>query len=325
MRLPSLSRIGGGGENPLHWALPIGRPLGVRTGLHALFVVWLIAQLIAAVRPDRAGLEFTLPPLTLLLVFVAAHEAVRVLTIRRLRLEPAEIVLWPLGGVTPGAHAERATQLAWLASSGLILHAALAPTLAGVVLALGGPGSSLVFWPLTPSSAIADLAAHTGATPGALLWAWWAYAVNLLLLLANLLPAYPLDMARVVEAALWRRRGREAAAVATGSLGIAVGAGLIVIAAVLEAFGLMALGAACAAASWIELRAARSVQDLADLSFQGPPPAEQPPDPPKEDPRRAERQAAREVDRILAKISVQGVESLTEAERATLDRARAER
>ncbi|MEO0482730.1 MAG: site-2 protease family protein [Planctomycetota bacterium] len=323
MKLPSLSRIGGGGESPLLWAVPLGRPLGVRLGLHTLFVVWLVAQLISAIRPDRAGLEFALPPLVLLLVLVVLHEAAHVCVARRLRLELSNAVLWPLGGVTPITHAKTPRQQRWVAFAGPVLHAGLAVPLGLGVVLLGGPASSLVFWPIAPSSTIAQLAAHTGVTSAGLLWVWWAYAVNMILLLANLLPAYPLDAARIVEASIWRRRGREAAAVTTGALGMGVGAGLIVIAAVLEAFGLMALGAACAAVSYLERRTARAVIDLADPLFEGPPPVESVPEP---DPEQAEARATeQELDRILAKISAEGMEALTRAERRLLDRARAER
>jgi Zn-dependent protease len=177
-------------------SLPLGRILGVRVGLNwsMLLVFWLVAwsladSLLPDAAPGASALAYWTAALIGTLLFYAsllAHELAHSVLARSHGVVVEGITLWLFGGVSrlhgdaPSARAELR-----IAAVGPLTSIALA--VAGVLVSMG----------------LAMLAAPALVVSVAV----WLAAVNGMLAVFNLLPAFPLDGGRVLRAVLWRRRG----------------------------------------------------------------------------------------------------------------------
>jgi Zn-dependent protease len=139
------------------------------------------------------------------------HELGHALVARRNGLQVAGIELWALGGITrttgtmPGAGAEFR-----IAAAGpfVTLLVILLTVLAGGVLA--------------SNSHFFEVAVGTGGirTTPAVVWLSWVATLNILVLILNLVPAFPLDGGQIAHALIWRLTGdRNRATRATGRAG----------------------------------------------------------------------------------------------------------
>lgn len=337
----SLSRILGVGEDTLSWSIPLGRFRGLAIRLHVIFPLLAAWELILSLPKGRFGPVHVAIALGVLFLLVLAREAGRWLILRRRALEGDQTILWPLGAFSVPQPVSARTS-AWPgAIGGLIVSVALVPVLAGCVL-LGGLGAdALLFRPLEPEHVVSTI----GSLPAAA--AWWAYYLNLVVLVLNLLiPMFPLDAGRIAEAVMVRRLGPTRAAISAAQIGM-VTACIVVVAALSSGMTrLVVLGIFGAFASWTQYRRASFVthvaQELpryrrstaraekadvdrepgattivADDRADSPSPAPGP----ERDTAQASRSIADEVDRLLAKISASGIASLTPEERTTLDLA----
>ncbi len=118
-----------------------------------------------------------------------------------------------------------------------------------VALALGAVGGLLVLGPF--DAAPPGLQAVAFVTT-------MAAAFNALLCVINLVPGYPMDGARILHAVVWRRTGDEAAATATAiRVGRNVGAGLIVVGALIVTLADLVLGMSLVVAGWLVISSSR--------------------------------------------------------------------
>lgn len=194
-----------------------GIPIGI-SPWWLLIVVLISWYLGASYFPDtvhgiRPGTAYALGVASALLLFagVLAHEIGHAVVARRYGIEVEEIDLWLLGGVAKlrgEAHVpehELRYALAGPAVTGLIV----------VVLAIAVGASGVD--PHSPGGALLE----------------YQLLINGLILVFNLLPAFPLDGGRVLRALLWRRSGDIVRATATASrIGRAVGYGLLALGAI---------------------------------------------------------------------------------------------
>jgi Zn-dependent protease len=138
------------------------------------------------------------------------HELGHALVARRRGLQVAGIDLWALGGITRTEESkDPKTEFAVSVAGPLV-------TLAVIVLCVAAG------WLLTDSKSFFEVAVAEGnarATP-ALVWLSWLATINALVLVFNLVPAFPLDGGRIAHAAIWWRTGdRNRATHATGRAG----------------------------------------------------------------------------------------------------------
>jgi len=142
------------------------------------------------------------------------HELAHSLVARRFGLGVGGITLFLFGGVAElEQEPESAGSEFWIAIAGPLMSFALAA----------------LFWVATGA------VTASGASGGLVALFEYLAAINLILALFNLLPAFPLDGGRVLRAALWRAKGDLLAATRTASLaGSAFGYALV-------ALGLFAL------------------------------------------------------------------------------------
>ncbi|NJB86517.1 Zn-dependent protease [Lewinella marina] len=203
----------------------IGRILGIPTELHWSFLLVPAAILVYAYQPGL-GLRWTQVQwwtgITLLLfLFVLVHELGHALTARARGVRAEKIILFPLGG---GAlipeEPERTFDQVLIYAAGPLANILLA--LVALPLLLWQPnGAYLLQFYLNPFGNLIVLPSLTEQLLGITL------AVNAILALGNLLPAYPLDGGRILRALLKKPLGERSATVITTLLGMLIGGGLV--------------------------------------------------------------------------------------------------
>jgi Zn-dependent protease len=153
-----------------------------------------------------------------LLGSVALHELGHALAALRVGGKVDAIVLGPVGGlISPRVPDEPETKL-FVALAGPIVHLLVA-VLAAIALALAGNTQLLGL--LNPLATPEDLVEPGGMGLVAAKLTLW---INWLLMLLNLLPAYPFDGGPIFRAMLWPALGRRTAGVVTAriAMGLAV-------------------------------------------------------------------------------------------------------
>ena len=226
----------------------LGRIAGVEVGLHwslaivFVLIVWTLAgQVLPAVVPDQSQSAYWLVSAFAAFLFyvsLLSHEMGHALVARRLGVKVDGITLWIFGGVarlrgdaaSPSAEAK-------IAIAGPIVSLVLAILFGGITFAL-------------------DATAGPPLVEGACAW---LAGSNGLLLLFNLIPAFPLDGGRLLRAWLWQRSGdRYRATFRAARLGricafllIAIGLASLFLQGALSGLWLIFLG-------WFLMSAARS-------------------------------------------------------------------
>jgi Zn-dependent protease len=221
-------------DNPLSWSLPILRVAGITVRVHVLFLLFIIIVLLRALAsPDRddastlLDVRLVAAGLACLFTIVLMHEFGHCLACRWSGGEASEILMWPLGGLAfcrprPRWSSHLATAVGGPAVNVVFCTVA---TILLVVQVQDRPGVTLA----NPLRVYAALAGLNDSWPLTIL-----YLVNwcsLVLLAFNLVPVFPLDGGRILQAVLWRRLGYAASmrlsvrigyvgAIALGLLGV---------------------------------------------------------------------------------------------------------
>jgi Zn-dependent protease len=185
----------------------LGRVAGIEVGLHwslaivFVLIVWTLAgQVFPALVPDQSQSAYWLVSLLAALLFyvsLLAHEMGHALVARRLGVSVEGITLWIFGGIARlGGDAATAGAEAKIAIAGPIVSLALAVVFGLATLGLDAAGGPALI--------------EAGC--------FWLGFSNAILLLFNLIPAFPLDGGRIFRAWLWGRRGDRYRATATAAL-----------------------------------------------------------------------------------------------------------
>lgn len=331
-------------DNPVNWSFKIGRLFGIDVRVHVAFVICAFVLLAmempkgadAGTVPITRTLVRALGGYAILFVIVLLHEFGHCFGARYTGGEADEILIWPLGGLaythpphTPSAHM---VTTAAGPSVNVIICA-----ICSAIIVLGTGRLGAVPWnPLHPM-----WPAVAGIIPTeAQLWVMRVFGISYLLLLFNLLPIFPFDGGRLLQAYLWPRTGYGRSmelATATGMIGaIAVGIfGLFIE----ESMLLLMIAGFGYLTCWQTRRVLREQGAYglseAGMGFGGgefdmhDDPERQPGFFERRRIRRAQAREARErrqreqieqaVEAILRKVSEQGVHSLTPRERRTLE------
>jgi Zn-dependent protease/CBS domain-containing protein len=196
----------------------LARIFGIRVGVGVSWfvVLFLFIFIVTPVFHSELGGSRTtayLVAVASVLSFFASlilHELGHALQARRDGLEVAGIDLWALGGITRTSEAQ---------SPGVELRVSAAgPLVTFLVILL----CFLIGSIFAGSGRFFEAAFGSGeihATP-ALVWVSWLMTINMLVLVFNLVPAFPLDGGRIAHALLWWRSGdRNRATHTTGRTG----------------------------------------------------------------------------------------------------------
>ena len=198
-----------------HWSLPLGRWWGVAVYLHVFFVLSaLLALAFLHTEPDLLSTGLML--VAVQVVSVTLHEIGHSLAALRVGGKVDAIVLGPVGGlISPRVPDEPEIHL-FVALAGPIVHLMLA-VLAAAVLAAAGNTQLLGL--LNPFATPTDLVEPGGTGIIAAKLTLW---INWILMLLNLLPAYPFDGGPVLRAMLWPALGRRTARIVTARVAMGV-------------------------------------------------------------------------------------------------------
>lgn len=317
--------------------------------IHFFFVLWAAFRLLS----DPSS--FTLIFLTLIYLIVLLHEFGHCFGARAVGGDAENILMWPLGGLAFARAPMRPWPQFVTVAAGPLVNVVFV-LVSGVILT-GYFGGFSPAWLNPLDGGVIQLARFSGEVW--LLWLAIFYQINLFLLAFNLLPIYPLDGGQLFHTLLWPFLGlRRALVIAcqVGMAGAAVfglwgiarlggqndwGGGLLIMIAV---FG----GVTC----WQRLQMAKEgylVEDsgveydylgtrggsIWQRMFKLKPrqvrrattaAASANPNPGGwTRKQQKEQQRAAEIDRILAKVKHEGIDSLSYVEQQTLKRATAER
>ena len=216
-------------------SIRVGRLAGIPIGVQPLWLVivaLITVSLGAAYYPDEApgiapAAAYGLGLLSALLLFasILLHELGHAVVARRHGVEIEEIDLWLLGGVARmSGYPERATD--------------------ELRFALAGPAVTLV---IALVFGVIALALPAGAPDWLAALVAYQAIVNAIILVFNLIPAFPLDGGRVARALLWWRRGDISSATETAAkIGRGLGFGMI-------GFGVLTFFAGAFGGLWLAL------------------------------------------------------------------------
>lgn len=294
------------------WSFRLCRLLGTEVRIHWTLLALLIFKTVSAI---AGGVPWWWLPVLLLIPFLSVllHEFGHIMAARLVGGEAKVIIMWMFGG----------------------LAMCQAPMHAGKQFFVSAAGPIVTFMIMAPCMLIVQ----QGFTPDVpltyqqqgLLMATLAYtaSINLVLLLFNLLPCYPLDGGRMTRAALWPLIGLRKAGFVTVWLAYVCIAGLFTWAAIngqqmllvlsfLLLFNVLQEHAALrrgfdaylgeqaegegAGTTWFERWGRRRRAQAQERQ------------------EREEHDEQEVLDRLLAKVSEHGLPSLTAAERASLQR-----
>jgi Zn-dependent protease/CBS domain-containing protein len=232
----------------VHDDVTLGRIAGIAVGASwsLLVIIGLITWTLAAAvlpagAPDSpAAANWAVGAVTAIafLASLLAHELAHAIVARSRGMEVEGITLWMFGGVSRlGREApEPRTEL----------RVAVAGPLASVAI-----GAGMI--------TLAVLLATAAAPDVVVAAVTWLGAMNLVLAVFNLMPAYPLDGGRVLRALVWQRTGdlrRATAVAATGGIGF--GYGLMILGGLSALGGMGVSGVWMLLLGWIVLTAARA-------------------------------------------------------------------
>jgi Zn-dependent protease len=179
-----------------NWSINFGRWRGVHVRLHAFFLGLVVLALYSSSRhPHHGLLRDSAMLLGILLVSVLLHEIAHVLTAVRLGGHADQIVVWPLGGLA-APQVPREPQLEIVVALAGPLVNLLICSVVGAMIIWRGHELVGLWHPFDPH----DLRSGSSLIVALKLTFW----VNWLLVLVNLIPAFPLDGGRVLRSLLRR-------------------------------------------------------------------------------------------------------------------------
>jgi Zn-dependent protease len=206
--------------------------LGIRVGVDpSWFVVLFLVIFVLSAQfkdtlsqPDSVAYVVAVASAFLLFASIVLHELGHALAARREGIETTSIDLWFFGGLarlsrdsrTPGEEFR-------MAAAGPLVTLLVILVCAGVGIAVAGPAR---YWEAT------GFQTGDAVSPWLALITWLA-SVNVVLLIFNLVPAYPLDGGRIARALVWRVTGdrnrgtRAAARLGQGFAWLLMGLGLL--------------------------------------------------------------------------------------------------
>ena len=200
--------------------IPLGRWFGISVVIHWTFILYAAFELFGGPRQSAFDLQFHALEMGLLFATVLTHEFGHALSCKALGGTAIHIVLWPLGGIAfirpPG------NAWAWLVTTvcGPLVNAILWP----------------LFWFICLRIGIADdvgaqtyFATHEGIQLWGAIACLLMWEINKLLLLFNVIPAYPMDGGRILQEILWLTVGYARSLKIAGAVGAIVGVGFIVL------------------------------------------------------------------------------------------------
>lgn len=177
---------------------------------------------------------------------VTMHEYGHALACRQVGGTPDQIVLWPLGGVAYVNPPQRPGATLWSIAAGPLVNVALVPVLLLVAFASSHLGLAAVM-------------------PNFYAFVRAVWEINIVLLLFNILPIYPLDGGQILRSLLWFVVGRARSLQWAVWVGFVGAAGLILVAVLSRSVWIGLISAFIVMTCWQGLRYAQALARIAKL------------------------------------------------------------
>lgn len=206
----------------LSWNLPLGRWAGVQVRLHVFFLLFVAVALQLDSSATESERWETVMGLLILFASVLVHEFGHCLVAARMGGTVDQILLWPLGGLTPVNASNDPQSELFTAVAGPLANLCVCAVVAPVLFIVGH-GVLELFNPLA-----SPMAKHGLTWIDGVAWVFW---VNWLLFLVNFLPAAPLDMGRCLRAMLCMHNDYRHGAIMAARMAQATAVGLWIAAA----------------------------------------------------------------------------------------------
>ena len=199
-------------------SVPLFTMFGIRVRAHASMVVLIVLTMLFAGAQGGMGIWNAMTFSTVLFGIILVHEFGHCFAARSVGGEANDILMWPLGGLAYADAPKRAWPQFWTAAGGPLVNVVICLlTSLGLHFLAGGKGT-----PWNP------LQHRFFLPPGALAYyLWFIFAISWGLLLFNLLPVFPMDGGRLLQGLLWFKIGYYKSTMITCGVGM-VGAVLMV-------------------------------------------------------------------------------------------------
>lgn len=223
------------------WSLNLGRWNGLRVRLHAFFLLFaVLAIYLSTLSGDDQVIWLGASSIGVLLVSVLLHELGHCLAAVRMGGYADEIVIGPLGGMAQVSVPHEPQRELITALSGPFANLLLALCLAPFIVWYDGSSVVRLLNPLVPPL-------HVDAVPAYVVVLQLSFWINWLLVLLNLIPAFPFDGGRALRSILWPTIGYRTAVVWVARSAKVTAAGFLILAWVFrDAFSESAMPAAWA-------------------------------------------------------------------------------
>ena len=317
----------------LNGSLPLGTWFGIRVRMHSSLIIFMALTLLFAETKGGLGAQNALTSMIILFFSVLLHEFGHCFGARWVGGEARDILMWPLGGLAFVEPPRRPWPSFITTAAGPAVNVLICVLAAAGILAISAASGAYTRLPWLPLGE-AELLRHVPNNTGVAYYLFWIFTVNYGLLLFNLLLLfYPFDGGRMVQELLWVKVGYYKSMMFATRVGM-VGAVIAAMVGLVTSFMLVVIAVFGFITCYRQYQQLREMgpyefQDATDYSA-----AYIQPDRPKRSSgpgwlarRRAEKLATDErdeqqtIDTILAKVSAQGMHSLTRSEKKALQRA----
>ncbi len=195
-------------DDPMSWSFRFGRIFGIDLRIHLFFAVYILVRLASALDAKESGGLGMLPTALMLgaaFIVVLLHELGHCAGAHWVGGRATQVLMWPLGGLASCDLPNRARAHLVTAAAGPLANVAIVAILGTTLYFVTGIGLGVALPnPLDLSTLVLREEVSN---------AWWTLLLAvanwfaLLLLLFNLLPIFPLDGGKIVQALLWPRMG----------------------------------------------------------------------------------------------------------------------
>ena len=225
-------------------SIKLFRLLGIDVYLHW---GWFLAFLYFTSRPNAySNYGWSALEILALFLIVLTHEFGHALACRSVGGQANLIVLWPLGGVAYVNPPQRPGAQLWSIAAGPLVNVVLVPVLIGVVMIARQLG-----WQDNHADAFMLLTNIRN--------------INIIILLFNMLPVFPLDGGQILRSLLWFPFGRANSLMAASVIGFIGVAGLFVLAIAMHSVWMGIMAAFILMNCWGGLKHAQALARIAKI------------------------------------------------------------